>query len=190
MANPSIHSSYNNHVLCRPASSQNKGEIIPTRNKHIQAGFKIEKLNVVEEDKVDERGEEYEIPYQKGNKKRFFRAARSIGVGGFNGEYVAAIHRGMYLPVIKRLEMTSCTDFQNTINFDIYEGNHQRADNNTYLGTVSLHGLCKDYAEQADIVVTFRLERDGMLYVTAKDRDSGAQDNMETLLRKVTKYWD
>ena len=125
-------------------------------------------------------------PQPSRRHRRVYRAYRAVGLELANGDFEEVIPKNALLPITERYEHPTARFYQTKSEFDIYEGNHHIAENNEFLACLELY---KEKYEPADIVITFRLEQDGTLYVTAKDRESGEQDQFEYELEKVKTYW-
>ena len=117
---------------------------------------------------------------------RVFRAYRAVGLELANGDFEEVIPKNALLPATGEYNHPTARKYQTKSEFYFYEGNHHVAENNKFLACLALY---KEKFELADIVITFRLERDGTLCVTAEDEESGEQDDFEVQLEKVKTYW-
>ena len=116
---------------------------------------------------------------------RVYRAKRAVGLELANGDFKEVIPKNALLPATEEYNHPTKRYYQTKSEFYFYEGNHHIAENNKYLACLALY---KEKFEPAEIVITFRLERDGTLCVTAEDEESGEQDDFEVQLEKVKTY--
>jgi molecular chaperone DnaK len=91
--------------------------------------------------------------------------------------FAPIIHKNTPIPV-RRSEMFYTTfDDQDTVEINVFQGEHQDARENIQIGEFKIVGLSKSPAGNP-IVVDLALDRDGILQVTAKEKTTGLQQRI------------
>lgn len=99
--------------------------------------------------------------------------SQSLGIETVGGLMDVVIHRNATIPArVSRAFITS-RDNQTEVVINIFEGESPRVDENRALGQLSLVGLPPGLRGDVKIDVSFEINTDGMLQVTARDRTSG-----------------
>ena len=96
-----------------------------------------------------------------------------IGVAGGLAETV--IERNTPVPIEQTRSFTTYQDFQEAVKIRVYQGESRKADENELLGQFEFGGLEKRPRGQLRIDVTFSINSDGLVNVTARDRDAGRE---------------
>ncbi|MEQ8822593.1 MAG: Hsp70 family protein [Sumerlaeia bacterium] len=97
----------------------------------------------------------------------------SMGVGLQNDQMGVIIPRNSTYPTEGKDIFTSTRDFQEAISFPIYEGEEDVASDNTFLDLLRIEGVTPAPRGVPRIEVTFRLNPDRILEVTAEDLATG-----------------
>jgi molecular chaperone DnaK len=84
------------------------------------------------------------------------------------------IERNTNIPAQRTRTFTTSADDQESVRIQIYEGEDRITLNNAKLGELTLSGLRMAPRGEVKVDVTFRINTDGMLDVTAVDRDTRA----------------
>jgi molecular chaperone DnaK (HSP70) len=79
------------------------------------------------------------------------------------------------VPIEQTRSFTTYQDNQESVKIRVYQGESRKADENELLGQFEFGGLEKRPRGQARIDVTFAINSDGLVNVTALDRDTGRQ---------------
>jgi molecular chaperone DnaK len=103
-----------------------------------------------------------------------------IGVAGGLAEPV--IERNTPVPIEQTRSFTTVQDNQERVKIRVYQGESRRADENELLGQFEFSGFKKAARGQVRIDVTFEINGDGIVNVTACDRESGQQASTEIML--------
>jgi molecular chaperone DnaK len=103
-----------------------------------------------------------------------------IGVAGGLAEPV--IERNTPVPIEQTRSFTTVQDNQERVKIRVYQGESRRADENELLGQFEFSGFKKAPRGQVRIDVTFEINGDGIVNVTACERESGQQASTEILL--------
>lgn len=93
----------------------------------------------------------------------------SLGVGLIHDQYAVLIERNSPYPTEAKDIFTTTRDFQEAISFPIYEGESPIASENTFLDLLRIDGITPAPRGVPRIEVTFRLNADRILEVTAVD---------------------
>jgi molecular chaperone DnaK len=96
-----------------------------------------------------------------------------IGVAGGLAETV--IERNTPVPIEQTRSFTTYQDYQESVKIRVYQGESRKADENELLGQFEFGGLRKARRGQVRIDVTFSINSDGLVNVTARDRETGRQ---------------
>ena len=99
----------------------------------------------------------------------------SLGIETTGGVMSTIIKRNTAIPVRKTKTYTTEADYQTEIEVEIYEGERQTTSGNNLLGQFEITGIERAKRGQPQIDVTFELDADGVLQVTAKDQTTGAE---------------
>ncbi|MBI5153708.1 molecular chaperone DnaK [Candidatus Poribacteria bacterium] len=97
----------------------------------------------------------------------------SLGVGLQGDQFSAIIERNSTYPTEGKDIFTTTRDFQEAISFPIYEGEETTASENTFLDLLRIEGITPAPKGVPRIEVTFRLNPDRILEVTAEDLATG-----------------
>jgi molecular chaperone DnaK len=94
-----------------------------------------------------------------------------IGVAGGMAETV--IERNTPVPIEQTRSFTTYQDFQELVKIRVYQGESRKAEENELLGQFEFSGFKKLPRGQVRIDVTFAINSDGLVSVTAADRETG-----------------
>jgi len=94
-----------------------------------------------------------------------------IGVAGGMAEPV--IERNTPVPIEQTRTFTTYQDFQESVKIQVYQGESRKAGENEQLGQFEFSGFKKLPRGQVKIDVTFSINSDGLVNVTASDRETG-----------------
>jgi molecular chaperone DnaK (HSP70) len=112
----------------------------------------------------------------------------SLGIQSyFNGNddiFEMVIERNTPIPVKCTEIFETSYDFQTAIHFPVYEGEHEHCKNNQFLGEFSISGLIPLQAGQVKFDVTFAIDKNGILKVSAVDKQSGQAKSIQIKFSK------
>jgi len=94
-----------------------------------------------------------------------------IGVAGGLAEPV--IERNTPVPIEQTRTFTTFQDHQESVQIRVYQGDHRQAEDNTLLGQFEFSGFEKGLRSDVKIDVTFEIDADGIVNVTAADQRTG-----------------
>ncbi|XP_071478689.1 heat shock 70 kDa protein IV-like [Diadema antillarum] len=102
----------------------------------------------------------------------------SLGVETTGGEMSTVIKRNTKIPVKATKAYTTVSDNQTSMNIEVYEGERALTKYNNLLGEFQLRGIPPAPSGVADIKVTFDIDANGIMNVTAKDQSTGSSNNI------------
>jgi heat shock protein 1/8 len=85
------------------------------------------------------------------------------------------IPRNTAIPCVKSREYTTVEDYQTEIDIVVYEGERPQTSANNKLGEFKISGVQRAKRGEPKVEVTFSLDANGILSVTAMDKVTGAQ---------------
>ena len=88
------------------------------------------------------------------------------------------ISRNTPIPVRRTKTYTTESDFQTEVDVTIYEGERQCVDGNNLLGEFRITGIERAKRGEPQVDVTFDIDANGMVTVTACDQTTGAEANV------------
>jgi len=102
----------------------------------------------------------------------------SLGVECEGRQFAKVVPRNTAIPCKKKSEFTTVYDNQDEIDVRIFEGERSNTDGNHLLGEFQISGIERAEAGTPKIDVTFEVNTNGLLTVTAKDRVTGVEANV------------
>ena len=103
-----------------------------------------------------------------------------IGVAGGLAETV--IERNTPVPIEQTRTFTTYQDFQETVKIRVFQGESRQAEENEMLGQFEFSGFKKARRGEVRIDVTFEINSDGIVNVTACDQETGQQASTQITL--------
>ncbi|MCK8498197.1 TIGR02266 family protein [Myxococcus fulvus] len=99
----------------------------------------------------------------------------AIGVGLPGGRFKPVLERNTSLPSTKSYTLSTHRDGQTELELTVFQGDSERASDNEYLGTLKLAGLPKLPRGAVQVTVTFEVNNESLLKVTARESSSGRE---------------
>jgi len=99
----------------------------------------------------------------------------TLGIASFGDLFSAVLPRNTKVPVSLSRTFSTVRDDQTSVEIVVLQGESGKASENTLLGKFTLTGIPPAPRMQAKIDVTFRLDADGILHVSAKDQATGEE---------------
>jgi len=103
---------------------------------------------------------------------------QSLGIETVGGYFDIIIHRNTTLPAEQRRLFTTSVDGQTSVKVHVGQGVSHVADENLKLGELELYGLRPAARGEVVIAVTFEIDTDGIVNVTAEDEETGAAQSV------------
>ena len=98
----------------------------------------------------------------------------SLGIELEGGVMSTLIKRSTPIPCAKTREYTTCDDYQTAIDVAVYEGERPAVSANNKLGEFKIDGIERARKGEPKVEVTFALDANGILAVSARDKVTGA----------------
>ena len=102
----------------------------------------------------------------------------SLGVETLGGVMTRLIERNTTIPVKKSEVFSTASDAQTSVEIKVLQGEREMAGDNKLLGVFSLVGIPPAPRGMPQIEVTFDIDANGILHVTAKDRGTGREQKI------------
>jgi molecular chaperone DnaK len=102
----------------------------------------------------------------------------SLGIETMGGVMTKLIERNTTIPTSKSEVFSTAADNQPQVEVHVLQGEREMADGNKSLGRFILDGIPSAPRGVPQIEVTFNLDANGILNVTAKDKGSGKEQNI------------
>ncbi len=103
----------------------------------------------------------------------------SLGVETMGGLMTPIITRNASIPVKQSENFSTGADFQDSVEIHILQGERQFAKDNKSLGVFKLNGIPSAPRGIPKINVTFQLDVNGLLSVSAREEDSGVEQSIK-----------
>jgi molecular chaperone DnaK len=102
----------------------------------------------------------------------------SLGIEVENGGFERMIDKNMTIPCRKTKSFTTVEDDQRRVRIHVLQGERPKASENTSLAVFDLVGIKPATAGLPQIDVTFEIDADGMVKVSARDLTSGREQKI------------
>jgi len=102
----------------------------------------------------------------------------SVGIETLGGVRTALIERNTTIPTSKMETFTTAADNQSSVEIHIVQGEREMAGDNTSIGRFNLDGILPAPRGVPQIAVTFDIDADGILKVSAKDNGTGKEQHI------------
>ncbi|MBN7822304.1 molecular chaperone DnaK, partial [Bowmanella yangjiangensis] len=102
----------------------------------------------------------------------------SLGIETMGGVMTKLIEKNTTIPTKKSQVFSTAEDNQSAVTVHVLQGERKQASGNKSLGQFNLEGIRAAMRGQPQIEVTFDIDADGILHVSAKDKDTGKEQKI------------
>lgn len=102
----------------------------------------------------------------------------SLGIETLGGRCTRLIDRNTTLPITKSQIFTTAANFQSSVKVNVLQGERPMASQNKSLGSFMLNGIRRAPQGVPQIEVTFAIDTNGIVQVSAKDLDTGKRQEI------------
>jgi len=102
----------------------------------------------------------------------------SLGIETLGGVMTKMIERNTTIPTSKGQTYSTASDNQPSVEIKVYQGEREIAAHNKLLGTFNLEGIPPAPRGVPQIEVTFDIDANGIMHVSAKDKGTGKENKI------------
>ena len=102
----------------------------------------------------------------------------SLGIETLGGVFTRLIDRNTTIPTKKSQVFSTADDNQSAVTISVYQGEREMAADNKHLGQFNLEGIAPAPRGVPQIVVTFDIDANGIVKVSAKDKATGKEQEI------------
>ena len=102
----------------------------------------------------------------------------SVGIETLGGVRTTLIERNTTIPTSKSETFTTAADNQTSVEIHVLQGEREMANDNVSIGRFNLDGIAPAQRGVPQVEVTFDIDADGILKVSAKDKGTGKEQHI------------
>lgn len=103
----------------------------------------------------------------------------SLGLETLGGVFTRLIERNTTVPAKKSQVFSTAEDNQSAVTIRVFQGEREMASDNKFLGQFDLVGIAPAPRGMPQIEVTFDIDANGIVNVSAKDKGTGKEQNIQ-----------
>lgn len=104
--------------------------------------------------------------------------------------YSILIHKNTAIPSSMTKTYYTMDENQSAVKIDIYQGENQSINNNSYIASFVLDNLPKNLPSGSEVDITFEYNINGLVEVSAQERKSGKLEKLEVDINRVSQMAD
>ena len=102
----------------------------------------------------------------------------SLGIETLGGVFTRLIDRNTTIPTKKSQVFSTAEDHQSAVTIRVFQGEREMAANNKMLGQFNLEGIAPAQRGMPQIEVTFDIDANGIVHVSAKDKSTNKEQKI------------
>ncbi|MDA9639790.1 molecular chaperone DnaK [SAR116 cluster bacterium] len=102
----------------------------------------------------------------------------SLGIETLGGVFTRLIDRNTTIPTKKSQVFSTADDNQSAVTISVYQGEREMASDNKHLGQFNLEGIAPAPRGVPQVEVTFDIDANGIVKVSAKDKATGKEQEI------------
>lgn len=120
-------------------------------------------------------------------KKRSLFKLYCIGIETLGGVFTRLISRNTTIPTKKSQVFSTAADGQTQVEIKVHQGEREMANDNKLLGQFSLIGIPPAPRGVPQIEVTFDIDANGIVHVSARDKGTGKEQQSMLFFTYISK---
>ncbi len=102
----------------------------------------------------------------------------SLGIETLGGVFTRLIERNTTIPTRKSQVFSTASDNQTAVTVRVFQGERDMAENNKLLAAFNLEGIAEAPRGMPQIEVSFDIDANGLVHVSAKDKRTGKEEKI------------